>query len=130
MKHVAWFQLAVGVAIVGLWATLLATGQVPEIAAGHRDIWFHLLAEAATSALLISAGFALWRSDGQRARLVSAVASGALLYTCLNSAGYYAEQGQWAPVTMFAALAAGTVAAVARLWGSNVTVSQRGHPGR
>ena len=51
MRFVAWFDIAVGAAIAGLWTMLLATRQIPEIAEGRTDIWFHITAELVTAAL-------------------------------------------------------------------------------
>lgn len=109
MRFVAWFEIVVGVSIAWLWTMLLSTGQVPEIAEGRRDIWFHLSAEVLTAMLLIAAGVAVLAAGGQTAGLLAAVAVGALLYTTINSAGYYADLAQWPMVTMFAVL---TTAAV------------------
>lgn len=54
MRWIGWFQLGVGAAIVLLWPVLIAAGEVPEVAAGQRDIWFHIVAEAIAGLLLIS----------------------------------------------------------------------------
>lgn len=112
MTFVAWFAIATGVAIAGLWTMLLATRQVPELVAGRRDIRFHLGAELLTAALLVGAGVALLVAGGATARLLAGVASGALLYTTINSPGHYADVGQWQVVAMFAVLAGATVAAI------------------
>jgi hypothetical protein len=102
-----------------LWSMLLVTGQVPEVQEGRTDIWFHLAAEVVAAALLLAGGTALLRGRGApspSARLLAAFGSGALLYTAVNSAGYYAESGDWAMVVMFAVVATATVAAVLRLF--------------
>lgn len=109
-RWVAWFQTVVGVAIAGLWVMLLATSQVPEITAGEIEIWFHLVAELVTAGLLITAGWA-WLRVEEGARSRSLLALGALLYTTVNSAGYYADGGQWPIVAMFLAVALATVGA-------------------
>ena len=108
---IGWSQVVVGVAIIGLWATLLATRQVPQILAGNRDIWFHLTAELLTAALLVGAGIWLLTSGGEGASLLSMLALGALLYTTINSPGYYADRDDWPAVTMFVVLAAATATA-------------------
>lgn len=115
MIVLAWFQITVGVALAGLWGMLLATRQVPQITAGNRDIWFHLTAEAVTAAALIAGGVHLLASATGTATVLSGVALGALLYTTINSAGYYADRGDWSVVAMFAALALATAVAVAGL---------------
>jgi hypothetical protein len=59
MRLVAWFQIIVGASIAALWVVLLAAGQVPELDAGMRGIWFHLVAEFALAGLLLGAGLSL-----------------------------------------------------------------------
>lgn len=102
-RWVGWYQVVLGGLIAGLWALLLVTAQVPEVEAGERGIWFHLLAEAFVSVSLLSGG-ALWLLRRTMAAGVSAFALGALLYTTVASAGYYADKDDWAIVGMFAAL--------------------------
>jgi hypothetical protein len=114
VKPVAWFQLLVGAGIAGLWPVLLLTGQVPEVTAGQIDIWFHIAAELGAACLLLAAGVALLRRSA-RARMLSALALGALAYTVVNSAGYYAQTDDWAPVVVFGVLLLATVAAFVRL---------------
>lgn len=109
MRFVGWFEIVTGVAIAGLWAVLLATDQVPELTEGRRDILFHVGAELLTALLLIGAGIAVLTAGGQIASLVAAFAAGSLLYTTINSPGYYADLGQWSVVVMFTLLAAATV---------------------
>lgn len=104
MKLIAWFQIVVGTGILMIWPVLIVAGEVPEIAAGQRDIWFHIVAEAIAGLLLLAAGWLLRRDRDVRARMVSAFALGALLYTGVNSAGYYAELGEWMPAAMLVAV--------------------------
>jgi hypothetical protein len=116
MRALAWFEIVVGAGIVALWAMLLATGQVPEVTAGQRDIWFHIAAELTAASILVGAGVWVLRTGAsRRAQLAAAAGLGALLYTVVNSAGYYAESGDWAPVVMFGLLAVATVTLGARL---------------
>ena len=115
MAVAGWFQIGVGIAIVGLWSMLVATRQVPQIAEGKCDIWFHLVAELLTAVALIVGGVWLLVAGTTGARTLSAVALGALLYTAVNSPGYYADRGDWATVAMFGVLVAGTTAAAITL---------------
>lgn len=119
MRAVGWFQIVVGTSMLLLWTVLLATGQVPEVQDGRTDIWFHLGAEVVATSLLLAGGTALLLARGApspSARLLAGLASGALLYTAVNSAGYYAESDDWAMVVMFAVVAVATLAAVWRLF--------------
>jgi hypothetical protein len=104
VRLLGWFQLLSGAAMIGLWTLLLATGQVPELETGQRDILFHLLAELLAATALLVAGAAVLRRH-ERGPTLSAFALGALLYTSVNSAGYYADSGDWAAVGMFGILA-------------------------
>jgi hypothetical protein len=124
VKVVGWFQFLVGVAMLGLWARLLATGGVPEIEAGQRDIWFHVAAEAIAAVALIIGGLALFRSGGAARFVLSAFACGALLYTSVNSAGYYADRGEWGPVGMFGLLALLAVVGMIRVVRAVTSVSE------
>lgn len=116
VKLLGWFQLVVGAAMIVLWTALLVTGQVPELAAGQRDILFHLLAELLAATALLVAGAAVLRRH-RRATMLSAFALGALLYTAVNSSGYYADSGDWAAVGMFGVLALVALALFLRVLG-------------
>ncbi|MFP4345070.1 MAG: hypothetical protein ACLFU8_10285 [Anaerolineales bacterium] len=73
---------------------LLATGNVPELETEPLAIAFHLAAELATAVALLFAGVGLLRR-ARWATSVTRLALGMLLYTVINSAGYFAEQGAW-----------------------------------
>jgi peptidoglycan/LPS O-acetylase OafA/YrhL len=114
VRLVGWFLSVVGVAIGTLWVVLLVTGQVPEVTEGRTDIWFHVAAELAAAVLLAAAGVSLLRGR-PRGRLLAGMAVGALGYTTVNSAGYYAEAGDGAPVGLFGLLLVLTVLAALRI---------------
>jgi hypothetical protein len=103
MKFAAWYCLIVGVLILISWLFFFVAGQVPEVQTEPYRIATHLVAEAATAAALIVAGIGLLQ---QRAWAAPAalVALGMLLYTVINSPGYFAQQGAWPLVAMFVAL--------------------------
>ena len=117
MVRIGWFQVVVGAGILLLWPALILAGEVPELQAGQRDIWFHIAAEVVTGLLLVVGGALLLRRPDTGARLLSTFALGALLYTGINSAGYYAELGEWLPAGLLVAvsvLAAGAFAVLLR----------------
>lgn len=107
-RWVAWFQFGVGIAIVWLWIVRLISEQVPEIEAEETGIWFHIAAELLTAILLIWSGR---RGLRRPAPVSSALALGALLYTSIASAGYYADREAWGVVALFGALVAAPVLA-------------------
>ncbi|MFQ6012115.1 MAG: hypothetical protein ACE5LS_00505 [Thermoplasmata archaeon] len=87
---------------------------MPELQEAPREIAFHLAAEFATAILLVVVGAALLLGT-QRARILSPLALGMLLYTVVNSAGFYAQRDNLGMVTMFMALVVLTVMAIALL---------------
>ena len=114
MSAVALFMIIVGALMVGMWGVLLATGQVlvPGSKQTPVEIAFHLGAEMTTAALLLLAGIAILRAH-RLASLITAMALGLLLYSVLNSPGFYAARGDFSMVAMFAIL---TLLALACLW--------------
>ena len=102
------YGVVVGVSMIALWTFLLATGQIPELREARLQIASHLVAEFLTAVALLAAG--LGTIAGRRwAGRGLLVALGMLLYTVINSAGYYAEAGDGAMVGMFALLTATTL---------------------
>lgn len=102
MLFVATFELIAGLGIVGLWTMLLVTRRVPEIQDQDRAIWFHLVAEYLLGLLLIASGSLLLVVGGEPwVRVLAGVAIGAMLYSTINSPGYYARDGEWGAVAGF-----------------------------
>jgi hypothetical protein len=118
MRFVAWYSILVGVFMLAQWGFTLGTGQAPEVNSEPIRLAFHLVAEFATAAMLILSGIGLLRRTPW-AGLLSAVALGMLLYTVIVSPGYFAQQGQWAPVAMFAILLWLAVLCLVLLWRSS-----------
>jgi len=103
MKFTGWFGIIVGFLMIGMWSFFLVTGKVPEIQTEPFRIAFHLAAEFATAIFLIIGGVGLLRNL-PRATSIYFVAAGMLLYSLIVSPGYYAQQGEWPFVAMFAIL--------------------------
>jgi len=103
MKWVGIYSVAVGVMMVGQWVFFLAMGQVPELQTEPWRIGMHLAAEFITAIGLIFSGLSLIRNRcwGMRGFLVFA---GMLVYSVIASPGYFAQQGNWVLVGMFAIL--------------------------
>jgi hypothetical protein len=103
MKIVGVYAIFVGLMMFGQWAFFLLTGQVPELQSETWRIAMHLAAEFVTAAGLIAAGVALLRRAtwGMKAYLFFA---GMLAYSVIASPGYFAQQGQWLLVGIFALL--------------------------
>ncbi len=101
MKFSAWFSILVGVMMFLQWSFFLVAGQVPEFQTEPVRIAFHLAAEFLTAVSLILGGvFLLKNKHWSRSFLL--VAAGMLAYTTVVSPGYFAQQGVWPIVLMFA----------------------------
>lgn len=124
----SWYAVGVGVAIVGLWVVLLATGQVPELTTAPLEIGYHLVAELATALTLLAAGTGRHRRVAWADRLFP-VALGMLLYTTVNSAGYYAGLAEWPVVGLFGVLTVATLV-VLRWEVFDRPADRPGRPGR
>lgn len=103
MKFAAWYCLAVGMLILLSWPFFFLMGQVPQVETEPYGIFAHLVAEILTAVSLIIAGAGLFQKRLWAPRL-ALVALGMLLYTVINSHGYFADQGEWPLVVMFAIL--------------------------
>lgn len=110
LRAVGVYQVVVGVVVFAWWAIALAGGSVPEIEAGDPGISFHLAAEGLMAVLLIVGGMLIYQTPSRQALVVSAVALGSLLYSAVNSAGYFAETGEWPMLGFFGVLVVLTVA--------------------
>ena len=103
MKFTGVYCVVVGILMLAQWAFFIIAGQVPELKTEPIGIAFHLAAEAITALGLIFAGFGLlnkkvWAQNAARIML------GMLIYTVIVSPGYFAQQGAWYLVVMFALL--------------------------
>ena len=119
MKFSAWFSIIVGILMFSQWGFFLAVGSVPEMVSEPVRIAFHLAAEFITAACLIVSGIALLRGK-PFAKGLALFAAGLLAYTAIVSPGYFAQQGQWPLVGMFAAILALDVVSAIRLHRSSM----------
>ena len=103
MTSTAVFALIVGVGMIGQWSFSYLSKQIPELKTEPIRILFHIAAEMATAIALIIAGVGLLTGRGWGSSLYL-IAAGMLLYTCIVSPGYFAQQGQWYWVLIFAVI--------------------------
>lgn len=118
MKFAAWSSSAIGALMLAQWTFFIAAGQVPELRTEPLRIAFHLAAEGVTAIALILAGIMLFRHARGAARL-ALVANGMLVYTAIVSPGYFAQQGQWPLVGMFAIILALAVTSIVKVWSAD-----------
>jgi len=110
---VAVYGILVGLSMIGMWASLLLTDQVP---ASEKPwaITFHLIAEFSTAILLIVSGAGLWLNS-EWAKRLSLISLGMLLYSVVVSPGYYAQKNNLPMVAMFVVFIILTVTAIIAL---------------
>ena len=109
-KLIGAYFIVVGLGMIALWSMLLLTHQAPEIVTAPWSIAMHLATEFLTGAMLVVSGVGLlarWRL----ARTFALIAGGMLIYTVIQSPGYYLNLGQAPMVAMFGVT--GTLALVA-----------------
>lgn len=91
--------------VIAWWAIAASTGGIEEVTAGRTDIFFHIAAELSMGWLLILGGLALLRrGPTATTTTLAGLALGALVYSSINSPGYFAERGEWWAVGMFGAI--------------------------
>lgn len=103
MKFAGIYAIAVGLMMIAQWTFFLIAGRVPELQSEPIRLVFHLAAEFVTALGLLVSGFGLlrrmtWAPKGYL------VFGGKLLYSVIVSPGYFAQQGQWIFLVMFALL--------------------------
>jgi peptidoglycan/LPS O-acetylase OafA/YrhL len=111
---VSIFLIAIGFLIIGMWSALLLGKKVDDLETNRLGIIHHIVAEFITGMLLIMAG-ASSILDSRWSLEISLVALGMLLYTVINSSGYYAQRGEKAMVFMFVFLGVLTIIGIVSL---------------
>ena len=114
MAFVAYYALLTGLLMFAQWIFFLVTGQVPGLQTAPWEIGYHLTAEFLTAGALLAAGIGLLKSIPW-SKNFARIALGMLLYTVLNSAGYFAQRNVWSLVVMFAVLTVLDVASLTML---------------
>ena len=104
MKFVKISSAAIGFLMVVQWVFFIATGNVPEFETAPVSICFHITIEILTAFLLIYASLICKKRIARETLLL--YGQGMLGYTVINSAGYFAQSGQWFFLGMFGVLLA------------------------
>jgi hypothetical protein len=105
MKFAGIYGILIGILMIVQWTFFIATGQVPELETEPVRIGFHLAGEFITALGLIISGIGLLRRAAW-SRSAYFLSTGMLAYSAIVSPGYFAQQGQWIFVLMFAVLLA------------------------
>lgn len=115
MRFAAGYGIVVGILILAQWAFFLAAGAVPEVRTAPWSIGFHLAAELVLALALIAGGLATWQSRRWGVQVLL-VGLGMAIYSEIASPGYFAQQGTWILVGMFAVLLVGALVGARTLY--------------
>lgn len=109
MTAAAWFAIGLGVLMVAWWGIEVRGGALRRPDRQPTEIGLHLAAEVATAVALVTGGL-LVLTDRSASLLL--VGLGMLLYTSIQSPGYFLARRELPPVVMFGGLAVATVVAI------------------
>ena len=114
---VSIYSILVGISIIGFWGFFLGT-KFSRLGSTQTpiEIGYHVAAEVLTAGLLVIAGIGSVYSLGW-GRSLSLIALGMLLYSVINSPGFYAAKKNTSMVAMFSVLTVLTLVAILGLLG-------------
>ena len=112
-RQSAFFAIAVGIIMIGIWAWLLATGNTFSSEETQLGTTLHIAGEVATAAFLIFSGWGLLSKKpwSERAFLI---ANGMLLIAVIHAIAWYGDRGNMALVVFFVLVAIASVFFVIR----------------
>lgn len=94
------YAIIIGLSMIGMWLMFYLSNSIPELATEPIRIGMHISAEIITALLLIAGGIGFY-TNKQWGKNLYLIALGMLLYTLIQSPGYFLEQGDYAMVLMF-----------------------------
>ena len=99
-KFIGYLYIIIGIGIIGLWIMLLITKQVPEIETAFFEILLHIIIETIMGFLCIASGYFYFKQRRYFKELCL-ITNGFLIYSVINSSGYYIQSGDFFLVIMF-----------------------------
>jgi hypothetical protein len=109
MVFAAIFAIFVGIAMVGQWMITMLKKEIPGkeagtiVGRGPIEMRFHWVAEFLTATALITSGVGLIL-DWSFAHKLYLLSTGMLIYTVINSSGYFAQKREWPMIGIFTLL--------------------------
>ena len=100
-KYASIYSIFIGISMIGMWIMFYINDQIPELNSEPIRIGMHLTAEFTTAVLLIIGGIGLLKG-WSKAIYIFHFSMGMLVYTLIQSPGYFAQQGDIGFVLMFA----------------------------
>lgn len=87
-KTIGVYNLIVGACMLGMWIFFYFSNSIPELESEPITIIFHLVAEIMTALVLCISGISMLKRH-QYSDLLYYLSFGMLLYTLINSVGYF-----------------------------------------
>lgn len=100
MIAAAFFNIIIGLIIIYQWFISLSKGNVPELEISPKSIFTHTVAEMVTAVSLIISGVLLLQEKHKGYNLYL-FSTGMLVYTLINSAGYFWDKKNYRVVFVF-----------------------------
>ena len=114
MNFAAYYSILIGIMIIIQWSFFILTENVPEFTTAFWEIIFHIIAELLTAFILLLTGWGMLIKH-KKAIWGNLIAQGMLIYSAINSTGYFFQQGQWIFIIMFVAILVLSLASVHKL---------------
>ncbi|QMS85650.1 hypothetical protein [Candidatus Xianfuyuplasma coldseepsis] len=95
----------IGIGIIGLWIMLIGTNQVPEFETEPVGIVFHIIIEITMALFALVTAWLLYKSASLRFPILL-LTNGLLMYSVVNSAGYYGDAQNYSMIALFAIILA------------------------
>ena len=128
MTFASIFAIVVGLGMIVQWTLSYLSQQIPELETEPIRIGFHIAAEMATALMLIVGGIGLL-THGPWASTLYPIAIGMLFYTAIVSPGYFAQQGKWIWVLIFAVLILLAIISLLLVTGNSMATAVRERTG-
>lgn len=100
-KYIGIFFLITGLSIIGLWIMLFITNQIPELQTNKVEILFHITIELIMAIFSIYTGFTIIKKHTFYKQMTM-FTSGMLIYSIINSSGYYLNLINYPMLILFA----------------------------
>lgn len=107
-NYIAIYSILIGLAVIGMWAVILTSKELPE---GKLELAFHLYAEFAMAVICLVSGVMMLRNK-KFSRLTNMGGLGMVTYSTINAAGYYGQKGDQGMMVLFIVLAVLTILAI------------------
>ena len=99
-KIISIYYIVLGLGIISLWVMLYLSDQIVELQSNKIEILFHISIEVIMGILCILSGIVLLKHYKHK-KEITILSSGMILYSVVNSSGYYAQLGNISMIIMF-----------------------------